>query len=147
MAFKLTVDNPDALTAVLDALTQVASESVLRQATVAGARVIFEEVKLRAPVGVASWESKDGKQERYPGFLRDNILLAFDKERSAEGIRATYLVTWSKEAFYGRFVEYGTSKMPANPFLRAAYEAMREAAAQKFSEVIDEKVKELTSGQ
>ncbi|MFD1556035.1 HK97-gp10 family putative phage morphogenesis protein [Paraburkholderia silviterrae] len=147
MAFKLTVDNPDGLTAAIDALTQVASESALRQATVAGARVIFEEVKLRAPVGVVSWESRDSKQKRYPGFLRDNILLAFDKERSAEGVRATYLVTWSKDAFYGRFVEYGTSKMAANPFMRPSYEATRDAAAQKFSDVIDEKVRELTSGQ
>ncbi|MEM5325171.1 HK97-gp10 family putative phage morphogenesis protein [Paraburkholderia sp. JHI2823] len=147
MAFKLAIDNPDGLTGAIEALTQVASESVLRQATVAGARVIFEEVKLRTPVGITSWESRDGKQKRYPGFLRDNILLAFDKERSAEGIRATYLVTWSKEAFYGRWVEYGNSKMAAQAFLRPAYEATREAAAQKFSDVIDEKVRELTSVQ
>jgi HK97 gp10 family phage protein len=147
MALKLTIDNPDAMTDVIDALAQVASESVLRQATVAGARVIFEEVKLRTPVGITSWESRDGKQKRYPGFLRDNILLAFDKERSAEGIRATYLVTWSKEAFYGQWVEYGNSRMSAQPFLRPGYEAKRDAAAQKFSDVIDEKVRELTSGQ
>lgn len=147
MAFKLSIDNPDALTAAIDALEQVASESVLRQATVAGARVIFEEVKLRAPVGDATWESKSGKQKRYPGFLKDNILLAYDKERSAEGLRATYLVTWSKDAFYGRFLEYGTSKMAARPFLRPAYDAVKDAAAEKFSEVIDEKVKELTGGQ
>jgi len=144
MADKLSIENPDALTAAIDALSQVASESVLRQATVAGARVIFEEVKLRAPVGVASWESRNGKQKRYPGFLRDNILIAYDKERSAEGLRATYLVTWSKDAFYGRFVEYGTSKMGAQPFLRPGYDAMKDAAARAFSDVIDDKVKELT---
>lgn len=145
MAFKLSVENPDGLTSAIDALTQVASESVLRQATVAGARVIFEEVKFRTPIGIATWESRDGKQKRYPGFLRDSILLAYDKERSAEGLRATYLVTWSKDAFYGRFIEYGTSKMAANPFLRPGYDAKRDAAAQKFSDVIDKKVKELTS--
>ncbi|MFT0167482.1 HK97-gp10 family putative phage morphogenesis protein [Paraburkholderia mimosarum] len=143
MAFKLSIENPEALTDAIESLSQVASESVLRQATVAGARVIFEEVKLRAPVGDATWES--GKQKRYPGFLRDSILLAYDKERSAEGLRATYLVTWSKDAFYGRFLEYGTSKMAANPFLRPAYDASKDAAAGKFSEVIDEKVKELTN--
>ncbi|KVE50420.1 hypothetical protein WI94_26475 [Burkholderia vietnamiensis] len=118
----------------------------MRQATVAGARVIFDEVKLRTPIGIATWESRNGKQKRYPGFLRDNILIAYDKERSADGLRATYLVTWSKDAFYGRFVEYGTSKMAANPFLRPGYDASKDVAAEKFSEVIDEKVKELTSG-
>ncbi len=146
MAFKLSIDNPTALVDTIDALERVASESVLRQATVAGARVIFDEVKLRAPVGNTSWESQDGKQKRYPGFLRDNILIAFDQERSVEGLRATYLITWSKEVFYGRFLEHGTSKMAARPFLRPAYEAKRAEAAQKFGEVIDEKVKELTSG-
>jgi HK97 gp10 family phage protein len=143
MAFRLSIENPEALTATIDSLSQVASESVLRQATVAGARVIFDEVKLRAPVGDATWER--GKQKRYPGFLRDNLLIAFDKERSAEGLRATYLVTWSKDAFYGRFLEYGTSKMAARPFLRPAYDATKAAAAQAFSDVIDAKVKELTN--
>lgn len=145
MAKSLSVENPEGLTAAIDALSQVASESVLRQATVAGARVIFDEVKVRTPIGIATWESRNGKQKRYPGFLRDNILIAYDKERSADGLRATYLVTWSKDAFYGRFVEYGTSKMAARPFLRPAYEAMKNAAADKYSEVIDQKVKELTS--
>lgn len=142
---KLTIENPDAMASIIDALEQVASESVLRQATVAGARVIFEEVKLRTPVGIASWESPKKSEKRYPGFLRDNILLAFDKERSVEGIRSTYLVTWSKEAYYGRFVEYGRSNMAAQPFLRPAYEATRDAAAKRFGEVIDQKVKELTN--
>ncbi|MCA7943266.1 HK97-gp10 family putative phage morphogenesis protein [Burkholderia vietnamiensis] len=145
MADSLSIENPEGLTAAIDALSQVASESVLRQATVAGARVIFDEVKLRTPIGIATWESRNGKQKRYPGFLRDNILIAYDKERSADGLRATYLVTWSKDAFYGRFVEYGTSKMAANPFLRPGYDASKDAAAEKFGEVIDEKVKELTS--
>jgi HK97 gp10 family phage protein len=105
MALKLSIDNPEALTAAIDALETVASESVLRQATVAGARVIFDEVKHRAPVGDGTYERK-GTQIT-PGFLRDNILIAYDKERSAEGLRATYLITWSKDAFYGRFLEYG----------------------------------------
>ncbi|WP_176732896.1 HK97-gp10 family putative phage morphogenesis protein [Paraburkholderia nodosa] len=144
---KLTIENPDAMASIIDALEQVASESVLRQATVAGARLIFEEVKIRAPIGDRSWQSKG--QTRYPGMLRDNILLAYDKERSVEGIRATYLVTWSKDAFYGRFLElkeHGSSREAAQPFLRPAYEATKQAAADKFGEVIDRKVKELTNG-
>ncbi|MDR8400114.1 HK97 gp10 family phage protein [Paraburkholderia sp. USG1] len=165
MALKLSIDNPEALTAAIDALETVASESVLRQATVAGARVIFDEVKHRAPVGDGTYERK-GTQIT-PGFLRDNILIAYDKERSAEGLRATYLITWSKDAFYGRFLEYGHWSrppkpdgvswaahraahqkvwVPAKPFLRPAYDAMRQAAADAFAAVIDQKVRELTSG-
>lgn len=142
MSFQLTVENPEALTDALDSLSQVASESVLRQATVAAARVVFDEVRLRAPVGDRTYET--AKTKHYPGFLRDHILIAFDKERSAEGIRATYLVTWSKEAFYGRFLEFGTSRMAARPFLRPAYDAKKEEAVKKFQEALDEKVREMT---
>lgn len=144
MAGQLRVDNPEALTSGLRALEAVASESVLRQAAVAGARVIHAEVQLRAPVDLRIYEGKSGKHP--PGFLRENILIAFDKERSAEGLRATYLVTWSREAFYGRFLEYGTSKMAAQPFLRPGYEARKRDAVKAVQSVIQEKVRELSNG-
>lgn len=143
MARNVTIENPQSLTDALNALAEIQSESVLRQAAVAGARVIFEEVKLRVPVGIAEWESRDGKQKRYPGFLRDHMLIAYDKEQSVPGKIASYLITWSKEAFYGRFVEHGTSKMGADPFLRPGYMAKRKAAAQAVSDVIQSKVEDL----
>jgi HK97 gp10 family phage protein len=142
MKSRLKIVNPAALTDAIDALEKVATESVLRQATVAGARVIFDEVKMRAPVRTA-WEGAAGKQQREPGFLRDHILIAYDSERSVTGVRATYLITWSKEAFYGAFVERGTSKMAAQPFLRPGYEAKRDAAARKVGEVIGQKIREM----
>lgn len=139
-----TVKNAGALTAMLDRLEEVASESVLRQAAVAGARVVHAEVKLRAPVDLGIYE---GKQGRHPaGFLRNNILIAYDDEVSVPGRLASYVVTWSREAFYGRFLEFGTSKMAAQPFLRPAFEAKRKAAAQAVGEVIQAKVRELNSG-
>lgn len=144
MARVLTVEHPEALTDALRALEAVASESVLRQAAVAGARVIHREAKLRAPVDLRIYEGKTGPHP--PGFLRDHIIIAFDDERSVSGLRATYLITWSREAFYGRFVEHGTSKMAAKAFLRPAYDAMRQRAAEAVSTVIQEKVKELVHG-
>ncbi|WP_423192980.1 HK97-gp10 family putative phage morphogenesis protein [Cupriavidus sp. H18C2] len=144
MASHLRIENPEGLTSALRSLEAVASESVLRQAAVAGARVIHAEVKLRAPVDLGIYEGKSGKHPA--GFLRDNILIAYDKERSADGLRATYLVTWSKEAFYGRFLEHGTSKMAAKPFLRPGYEARKRDAVKAVQSVIHEKVKELTNG-
>lgn len=144
MAGQLRIKNPEALKAPLRALEAIASESVLRQAAVAGARVIHAEAKRRAPVDLGIYEGKIGKHP--PGFLRDHMLIAYDRERSVEGRRATYLVTWSKEAFYGRFLEHGTSKMAARPFLRPAYEAHRREAAQVARSVIQEKVRELVNG-
>jgi len=138
------VENPQGLTDAIFALDEIASESVLRQAAVAGVRVVHAEVKVRTPIANKAYERKSTKI--YPGFLRDRIIIAYDKEVSVPGRIASYIVTWTKEAFYGRFVEHGTSKMGAKPFLRPGYEAKKQAAAAKVGEVIQAKVKELTSG-
>lgn len=143
MAKSFAVENPGALVAQLRALDDIASESTLRQAAVAGARVIFDEAKVRVPVGVREYERKG--TTIYPGFLRDHLLIAFDKEQSVEARSASYIVTWSKEAFYGRFVEHGTSKMAADPFLRPAFDVKKEEADHAIAEVIDRKVKEANS--
>ncbi|QEZ47182.1 HK97-gp10 family putative phage morphogenesis protein [Cupriavidus oxalaticus] len=140
----VTVHNGEALKGALDALDDIASESVLRQAAVAGARVIHAEVKLRAPVYLGIYEGKQGAHP--PGFLRSHIIIAYDDQRSVPGRLASYLVTWSKEAYYGRFVEYGTSKMSANPFLRPGFEARKKAAAAAVGKVIQTKAGELTNG-
>lgn len=144
MAKAVRIENIRAMTDVLRGLENVASESVLRQAAVAGARVIFDEVKLRAPVGDQVYERKGG--QHVPGTLRDSILIAYDKDVSVPGKLASYVVTWSKDAFYGRFLEFGTSKMSARAFLRPAYEAKKQAAADAIDAVIQTKVTELMHG-
>lgn len=144
MAKAFAVENAQSLTDALRALDDIASESVLRQAAVAGARVVFAEVRLRAPIDLGVYEGKQGKHP--PGYLRDHILIAYDDEVSVPGRIASYLVTWSKEAFYGRFLEFGTSKMAAKPFLRPAFEAKKVAAAAAVDEVIQQKVREATGG-
>ncbi|WP_284459683.1 HK97-gp10 family putative phage morphogenesis protein [Cupriavidus campinensis] len=140
----VTVENGAALKDALNALDEIASESVLRQAAVAGVREIFAEVRLRAPVDKGIYEGKQGPHP--PGFLRSHIIIAYDDEVSVPGRVASYLVTWSKEAFYGYFLEYGTSKMAAQPFLRPAFEAKKTAAAAAVDEVIQTKAKELSRG-
>lgn len=143
MAGKFEIVNPTALTDYLDRLETVSSEEVLRQAAVAGARVIHEEVKLRAPVGNAY--ERNGATH-VPGTLKRSILIAYDDEESVKGHLAIYLVTWSKDAFYGRFVEFGTSHAPAAPFLRPGYEAKKRQAAAAVIEVIQKKAQEAARG-
>ncbi|WP_321953109.1 HK97-gp10 family putative phage morphogenesis protein [Paraburkholderia bannensis] len=143
MANRITIENPAALTDYLDRLETVASEEVLRQAAVAGARVIHAEVKLRAPVGNA-YERKGTKH--VPGTLKRSVLIAYDDEESVAGQLAIYLVTWSKDAFYGRFVEFGTSRAAAKPFLRPGYDAKKQQAAEAVIEVIQKKAEEAARG-
>lgn len=116
----------------LMALSKTQNRRVLNAATRAGASIITQEVKKRAPV-------KTGK-------LRRNIVTM-----SAKGMGAYSAVSGvhirgrnpktgnsdnkmkthdSKNAFYWRFVEMGTSKKSARPFVRPAFESkLAEAEA------------------
>lgn len=144
MVSRTAIVNPTALVDFLDRMDTVASASVLRQAAVAGARVIHAEVQLRAPVGTA-YERKGTPHA--PGTLKRSILIAYDEEDSVAGHLEVYLVTWSKEAFYGRFVEFGTSRSAAQSFLRPGYEAKKQAAVAAMIEVIQKKAEEAARGE
>ncbi|CAG9262219.1 HK97-gp10 family putative phage morphogenesis protein [Paraburkholderia caribensis] len=167
MSQQYAVDNLDALTQTLTTLDSAVSESLLRQAAVAGARLILEEAKCRAPVGNHSGVRKGN--EHYPGFLRDHLIIAYDNDVSVPGRLASYIVTWSKDAFYGRFIElgkknavrlsartlaraihdmeFGSSATPAQPFLRPAFEARKADAASVSMQIIDQKLRETRLGQ
>lgn len=125
--------NPESLTAGLRDLEQAVSESTLRQATVAGERVFLNEEKIRIPVDT--------------GNGRDNLIIAYDAEVSLPGVIASYIVTWIKDAYYLRFVEYGTSKMAAKPFKRPAYEAKKTAAAEAVDEVLNKAIQGASGGE
>ncbi|MDR5833356.1 HK97-gp10 family putative phage morphogenesis protein [Caballeronia sp. LZ034LL] len=160
------IENLESLTGMLRTLDEAVGESTLRQAAVAGARVIHNEIKRRAPVG-----NRDGMrrgQPHTPGFLRDHMLIAYDREASVPGKYASYLITWSKDAFYGRFlelgkrnavkltertlaraireIEFGSSRTPAQPFIRPAFDAKQTAALHVMAEVVQKKLKEVGNG-
>lgn len=48
-----------------------------------------------------------------------------------------------KDAYYWRFVEFGTSKMPARPFLRPAFDAKKEEAVRVFASILKKDVDRL----
>lgn len=111
----------------LDSITK-AAENAARPAAQAGAQVFYDEVKQRVPVSAKP--HKSGKKTYNPGTLRKAVYQAFADRESGES-RSVYRISWNKtHAFYGRFVEFGTSKMPAKPFLRPAYDAARRKALQ-----------------
>lgn len=87
------------------------------QAAAEGARIVRDEAKRRAP--------------RLSGRLRDSIGI-----RPGETVAgsATYVVFAG--VFYATFVEYGTSKTSARPFLRPAIDAMRGRVLEVMQRVI-----------
>jgi HK97 gp10 family phage protein len=104
----------------LDALG-AAAEANSRPAAQAGAQVLYDEVVQRAPVAKAPVKRK-GKTIQ-PGALRRSIYQVFSADNSGQK-RATYHVSWNaKKAPHGHLVEFGTSRAPAHPFLRPAFDA------------------------
>ncbi|OQP32433.1 HK97-gp10 family putative phage morphogenesis protein [Pantoea latae] len=128
----------------LEALSKAENNKVLRDATRAGAEVLKEEVIAKAPVRT--------------GKLKRNVVVMTQKARrrgdisSGVHIRGVNPATGNsdksmkagdpKNAFYWRFVEMGTSKMPAHPFVRPAFDVRQEEATQaalaRMNQAIDE---------
>lgn len=115
----------------------------LRAALFAGAKRLREAAKARAP--------------RKTGNLVDNIIVYRSRNPRAEGATEHYSIGMRKgtrryansasnrrksralkkfktagAAYYGRFLELGTAKMAARPFLRRAFEESKEAAVDAF---------------
>ncbi|MEN5181774.1 HK97-gp10 family putative phage morphogenesis protein [Comamonas testosteroni] len=94
----------------------------------AGTQVLYDQVKINVPV-------KSGK-------LKSAIYQVYSRDSSWEG-RATYHISWNKKkAPHGHLIEGGTSKTPAQPFLRTAqYQAgaqATEAMKQKLGEILND---------
>lgn len=113
----------------------------LRSAVSAAAKVIVDDVKTRVPVG----ETGNLKTAVYRYRSRRNS--ATGRETFFVGIRqgkAQYKDTaynrrkgrvgknykTAGEAYYWRFLEFGTAKMQAKPFLRPAFEANKSRAVE-----------------
>ncbi len=86
--------------------------------------LIAEEARRRCPVGV---DVKSARKwgARVAGALRDSIRVVRLHGDPRRNIR---VYAGSREVFYASFVEYGTAKMRARPFLRQAVAASKAAA-------------------
>lgn len=128
----------------LELLSRAENNKVLRDATRAGAEVIKQEVIKKAPVRT--------------GKLKNNVVVLTQKARRrgdiASGVHIrgvnprtgksdnTMKAGNKRNAFYWRFVELGTSHMPAHPFVRPAFDTRQEEATQvamaRMNRAIDE---------
>jgi HK97 gp10 family phage protein len=132
--------------------------NVLRGAVNAGATVIRKEVALRAP----EYTGPVAEGHPPPGTLKRAVYQKQIAELSS-AVQQTFFVgvragkrqqtlkrggkTVNLDAYYGRFVEFGTSKMSARPFLRPAFEAKKEAAIEAMRAYMAERIpKELDKG-
>lgn len=125
MESKLTGD----LVGGLEKFAADVQEQVTFAGVAAMAQVIYDEAKLNAAAHI-----KTGK-------LHNAIYRAFSKERSS-GTAKTYRISWNKrKAPHGHLLEFGTSRAPAYPFIRPAFNRIGDAIAagkQRMAEKIDE---------
>lgn len=126
-AFSIKFD-PSGLIVAVQEIGDEAHKQV-RPAAQAGAQVLYDEVLLRVPVATKTITRKSGKVIP-PGALKASIYQAFSEDNSGK-TRATYHVSWNyRKAPHGHLVEFGTSRAPAHPFLRPAFDAKINAALQ-----------------
>jgi HK97 gp10 family phage protein len=117
------------------------AQNALRSAVAAGATVIREEARKLAPVDT--------------GEMRRDILVKRERGNRSNPMVATYSVfvrsgkksrlagkkrDVQRDSFYWRFVEFGTAKMAAQPFMRPAFEARKEAAVEAIRAKLDDRI-------
>ena len=122
----------------------------LRVSVYAGAKVVRDEARARAPKAAQSL----GPNQPPPGTLKRSVIMKHIPELSSL-TRQTFFVTvrhgkkyrkqgkkgnLSQDAWYWRFVEFGTRKMSARPFLRPALEAKRREAVQAMKDRLSERI-------
>lgn len=116
--------------AMRDLSSEVANK-LARRATASAARVVQKEAKRRVPVGEKP--HKVGKKIVQPGNLQKNIGITRNKKSS---FTSRHDVKWRRDGFYGLFLEFGTRKMAARPFMRPALEASRGKALEAIKKTL-----------
>ena len=119
------------LAAALDRFEAKVKQQTLLSGVAKAAEVMRDEVLLNATRGGPT------RPDRQSGDLEKSIYRAYVPERST-GERKVYVVgARNSDAFYWRFLEFGSSKMAAQPFLRPSLSklpAALEAGKQRMAE-------------
>ena len=122
------IEGADALAAAFEDLERRVARETMRKALEEAAEVVRAEASRLAP--------------RRTGRLAENIVTAWEGGRAQAALIGPRAGKRSdpKSAFYGLFQELGTSRHPAQPFLRPAFEAKREEAVERAADVLRDEV-------
>lgn len=127
------------LAAALKQLGPRVAKNTLRRAVSSGAVLVRNDARQKAPVDT--------------GEMRKDIQVKREKDQQNGTLSAKYSVfvrtgkksrlsgasrNVNKDSFYWKFVEFGTSKMGAQPFMRPAFETKKEEALKLIGEKLDE---------
>lgn len=139
------------LKAALLAIVPKLRRQALRTALAAGARIVRDDARKRAPVLQPTIKAP----YRTPGTVRKAITVRTSKvARRAGDVGVFVNVRPAKKGqrgaknktdpFYWRFLEFGTRKMAARPFLKPAASLLQQAL-EKFKSVLGPKLQQLNN--
>jgi HK97 gp10 family phage protein len=129
---------------VLKKLPEGMGEKICAASLRAGAKVIQTEAKDSAPVSTVGFSSQSRRDKRTSTkntkqgqvteliHLRDQIKITSARTEGLE----TRLKVYTGKAFWAIFLEFGTSKMAARPWLRPAYERVKAIALQAIGNAL-----------
>ncbi len=149
-------DGGTEVAAVLKQLPEKIAEGAVRGGLKAGAKVFLTEAQSLAPLGHYPLPRRHGVREAI-GTLKESMRVVSHK--AGEALVAG--ITFTKEAFYWRFVEYGTNASEAHttkksgrhyrehhatrakPFLRPAFDTMQGQAVDAVVEYARRRVSQI----
>lgn len=137
------------ISGALDKFAKDIREQVLFSGVAAMAKVIYDEARAKAPVSTeghwfhgTSFKINGTKYWFEPGSLKAAIYRVYSPEKSNDESKL-YRISWNeKKAPYGFMVEFGTSRAPAHPFMRPAFDRVNDAI-QAGKARMAERIKEL----
>jgi HK97 gp10 family phage protein len=135
------------LNKALRELPERIARNVLRASVSAGAAEIRKEVKAKAPVytgPVSAGHPPPGTLKRAVYQKQARQLSSLIRQVFIVGVRTGGRKKDKKgrslDAYYWRFVEFGTEKMAARPFMRPAFEAKKNAAIEAIRSYMAERI-------
>lgn len=130
------VDGVDRLLKQLRRIGQLERGKALRRGLKAAMRPAQQRARAAIPVGIDKHRTYLGREVR-PGFARRSIRVVVSVSRDKS--RAVAVLGVKSEAFYAvQFVELGTSRTPAHPWLRPSFEATKHDQTQALAaELLD----------
>ncbi len=145
MGAEVKVDGFDELARKLRELVPAMRKKVVRNSLAAGARVVRDDAKRRAPVlsnavdapyrkagtvrdAIRVRTSKVARKNGDIGVFVNVLPAKGSKFRNGAKVRDSQRGAQSRnDPYYWRFLEFGTKKMPARPFLKPAAQRLNDA--------------------
>lgn len=135
---EVKITGGDELEKKLEDVSRKIAKAIIRSALRSAAGIWREEMKDRAKKGWHVWQgSKQGRSREF-GLVSGHIGMKFAVR--GDDLEATAQVGPMRKFFWSLFMEFGTRKMAARPFIRQSFESRKQDVLNKFIEVAKEKV-------